>query len=235
MPTVCPGQDTRYWRPSDIFDVTCGVCGKQVEFFKDDVTRRCRACGTVIRNPRISLGCAQWCEHAKECLGYDPKELLREEAEGGSLLDELIASVKISLGADPSRLNRALTVVEEAEELLRQVEANRRIVLVSALLQELEPATGQTEGNRDCPEARQILSRAGVDTSTAAEVCQLISGLAAAPESIEARLLRDAVHLARLRETARQGTEPSGEELASLETEVARSRGRQLVGSIFPA
>ena len=70
--TMCPGQDTRYWRPDDIFNVACSTCGKEVEFFKDDAQRRCGKCGTVIQNPRLSTGCAEWCEHAKECLGYDP-------------------------------------------------------------------------------------------------------------------------------------------------------------------
>lgn len=67
---MCPGQDTRYWRPGDIFNVKCAACGRDVEFFKDDVTRRCR-CGSTIRNPRLSPGCAKWCGHAKECLGYE--------------------------------------------------------------------------------------------------------------------------------------------------------------------
>ena len=72
MKTMCPGQDTRYWRPGDIFNVSCASCGSEVEFFKDDAKRRCRKCGAEVQNPRLSVGCGQWCEHAKECLGYDP-------------------------------------------------------------------------------------------------------------------------------------------------------------------
>ena len=72
--TYCPGQDTRFWKPGDIFEATCGKCGRPVEFFKDDSSRRCPGCGQKVQNPKISLGCAQWCEHAKDCLGYDPKE-----------------------------------------------------------------------------------------------------------------------------------------------------------------
>ncbi|MCX5858726.1 MAG: HD domain-containing protein [Proteobacteria bacterium] len=79
--TICPGQDTRFWKPGDIFEVACGKCGRPVEFFKDDSSRRCPGCGQRVQNPRISLGCAQWCEHAKECLGYDPKES-REQGAG---------------------------------------------------------------------------------------------------------------------------------------------------------
>lgn len=33
----CPGQDRRYWKPGDIFDVECPQCGNGVEFFKDEV------------------------------------------------------------------------------------------------------------------------------------------------------------------------------------------------------
>ncbi len=65
----CPGQDTRFWSPDDICEFPCKSCGAVVEFFKDDVTRHCPGCGRRIVNPRVQLGCAEWCEHAEECLG----------------------------------------------------------------------------------------------------------------------------------------------------------------------
>ena len=69
----CPGQDSRYWRAEDIFEVNCSGCGNSVEFFKIDPSRRCPTCGKRLINPRVSLGCAKWCEHARECLGFDPE------------------------------------------------------------------------------------------------------------------------------------------------------------------
>ena len=68
----CPGQDTRYWKPSDVHEVKCGKCGELVEFFKTDGARRCPGCGARVVNPAVSMGCAQWCKHARECLGFDP-------------------------------------------------------------------------------------------------------------------------------------------------------------------
>ena len=65
----CPGQDTMYWKPNDIFDVPCPFCGSIVEFFKDDPKRKCPACKKEISNPKIKRGCAEWCQHAKECIG----------------------------------------------------------------------------------------------------------------------------------------------------------------------
>ena len=41
----CPGQDTRYWKPEDIFSAQCPKCGAEIEFFKDDTTRKCPHCG----------------------------------------------------------------------------------------------------------------------------------------------------------------------------------------------
>ena len=86
---LCPGQDTRYWRAGDIFEVPCGGCGSAVEFFKDDAARRCRACGRRVENPKLRLGCAQWCEHAKECLGFDPVEVEGKEVLDMPLTDRL--------------------------------------------------------------------------------------------------------------------------------------------------
>lgn len=65
----CPGQDTQYWKPGDIFDVECPDCGSKVEFFKDEATRRCRNCGQKVVNPKMDLGCAGRCGFARECLG----------------------------------------------------------------------------------------------------------------------------------------------------------------------
>ena len=72
MGTVrCPGQDTRFWKPDDIFEAPCPHCGGGVEFWKDDAVRKCKGCGQPVRNPRLDLGCAQWCKFAGECLGIE--------------------------------------------------------------------------------------------------------------------------------------------------------------------
>ncbi|NLP11274.1 hypothetical protein GX408_12840 [bacterium] len=65
----CPGQDQRFWKPEDIYEVTCPFCGNDIEFWKDDPTRTCDQCGKTVRNPKIDLGCVKWCPHAQECLG----------------------------------------------------------------------------------------------------------------------------------------------------------------------
>lgn len=68
MDKRCPGQNTLFWKPEDIFDVPCPVCGKPVEFFKDDLTRKCPSCGFRFPNPRLDLGCLEWCRYADRCV-----------------------------------------------------------------------------------------------------------------------------------------------------------------------
>jgi len=65
----CPGQDLRFWKPTDIAEHPCPSCGRPIEFWKDDVRRSCPACGTVVPNPGLDMGCAAWCQYADRCLG----------------------------------------------------------------------------------------------------------------------------------------------------------------------
>lgn len=65
----CPGQNTQFWGPGDVFEVRCSDCGKALEFFKDDSQRHCPGCGRVVFNPRMNFSCAQWCPSARDCLG----------------------------------------------------------------------------------------------------------------------------------------------------------------------
>jgi hypothetical protein len=94
----CPGQNTQFWGAEDIFDVPCPGCSQTVEFFKDDAQRRCKKCGKLIFNPRMDFGCANWCPMAKECLGQEKYDSLKEiavrENKRRADLEALLASIK---------------------------------------------------------------------------------------------------------------------------------------------
>jgi hypothetical protein len=64
----CPGQDSRYWKPNDISQSACANCGYIMEFFKDDMRRRCPQCNEYTVNPKNDLGCAVWCKSGPSCL-----------------------------------------------------------------------------------------------------------------------------------------------------------------------
>ena len=75
----CPGQDTRNWKPGDIFEVECPNCGATVEFFKDEVVRKCK-CGVRIKNPRLDIGCAEWCQYADQCLSVSESAIVAKDS-----------------------------------------------------------------------------------------------------------------------------------------------------------
>ncbi|GAG02523.1 unnamed protein product [marine sediment metagenome] len=70
----CPGQDGRFWKPDDIFEVRCPGCGVSVEFFKDEPKLKCSKCKHIVVNPKIDLGCAKWCKYAEQCLAIMKKD-----------------------------------------------------------------------------------------------------------------------------------------------------------------
>ena len=72
----CPGQDQRYWKPEDIFDVKCPHCAYEIEFWKDEPYYYCPECHNMTRNPRLDTGCANWCKYAEECL---PGEIIDKQ------------------------------------------------------------------------------------------------------------------------------------------------------------
>jgi hypothetical protein len=201
---MCPGQDTAFWKPGDIFEVPCSHCGYEMEFFKDDASRRCTGCGARVQNPKLNLGCAQWCEHAKECLGYDPKEVMQAEGEETSLVDRLVEAMKRTFGNDQKRITHALTVLERAKEIMRgEKGADPRVVLAAAVLhdigiQEAERQHGSSAGRwqeiEGPPIAEPIMKELGLDEATRDHVGQIIANHHSARDidTLEFRILWDA-------------------------------------------
>jgi len=181
---MCPGQDMRFWKPGDIAEIECGNCGAMLEFFKDESRRRCRKCGNVVTNPKISMGCAQWCEHAKECLGFDPKEAMDADGQVESITERLIAAMKGVFKGDGKRVSHALAVLEEAEKILRGEEADPKVVLAAAILHDIgiheaEKKHGSSAGVYQEMEgpaiAEPIMKDIGLDNDTIDHVLKIIA------------------------------------------------------------
>ena len=181
--TICPGQDTRFWRPGDIFEVPCGNCGRMIEFFKDEASRLCR-CGNRIQNPKLSLGCAQWCEHAKECLGYDPqsvKDSVDSTDSHSSLAYRLIDALRIEVGEKSTLYKNARQALDNARDLLER-EGNPRVIIPAVMLLEVDlPVSEAKEGEvhpggpeKKLPTARRIMRDIDLDSASMDEVCEII-------------------------------------------------------------
>lgn len=92
----CPGQDSRYWKPDDIFEIPCSACGAPVEFFKDDRWRECSQCGAATRNSKMVLTCAEWCGSSEACL-IEEKRMTDGATHQQNAKDKLPAAEAIRL------------------------------------------------------------------------------------------------------------------------------------------
>ena len=204
----CPGQDTRHWKPGDIFTVACPSCGGMVEFFKDDVSRKC-GCGQRVENPKVELGCAGWCGHAAECLGRPP-----ETADGtapATFRRELMTAMLDQFGDDTRRINHALSVLTYAEQL-RKVEGGDPLVVTAAALlhdigiQEAERIYGSPapryQEELGPPIARCIMEGLEIDEATMEHVTRIIGSHHSAGDidTIEFRIIWDADALVNLQD-----------------------------------
>jgi len=237
--TVCPGQDTRYWKPGDIFEVACPACGGKVEFFKDDVSRKC-SCGHRVENPRVGLGCARWCEHAAECLGPEGSELA-----GGSQTAQfrarLIAAMIEQFGTDTKRIDHALSVLAHAEAI-RDIEGGDALVITAAALlhdigiQEAERIYGSSapryQEELGPSIARYIMEGLGIDEATVEHVVRIVGSHHSARDidTIEFRIIWDADALVNLGEEEKDRPTDWWERTISkvFRTSAGRQRARQL-------
>ena len=161
----CPGQDTRYWTPGDIFTAECPKCGAEIEFFKDDTRRRCAWCGHLFYNPKIEMGCAEWCQYADKCV----PELYKEK-QAMQTFKERLKERALALAAGdpelPARLDRGLAL---ATDLLKAEGGDPKVVFAAILLQKVNPeqAKGVLAELETEPEISQsILEVLGSDPQT---------------------------------------------------------------------
>jgi putative nucleotidyltransferase with HDIG domain len=180
----CPGQDMRFWKPGDVFSAACPKCGRPVEFFKDEVRRKCR-CGHEIVNPKMDFGCAQWCQYAEQCVGAVPEEVkARQKAEQKDLLRERISlEMKKYFGTDFKRMNHALKVARYAEHILKMEGGNPLVVMGAAYLHDIGihetekkygNPSGQYQEVEGPPIAKEILEKLNVQKEMIEEICDII-------------------------------------------------------------
>ena len=180
----CPGQDMRYWKPGDIFNARCPNCGESLEFFKDEVRRKCH-CGHVVTNPKLDFGCAEWCPYAEQCIGTVPDEVkARQKTEKENSLKERISlEMKKYFGSDPKRISHALKAARYAEQILKMEGGNPLVVLASAYLHDIgihqaenkyQSTSGEYQEKEGPVIAKEILERLDVQKEMVDEVCDII-------------------------------------------------------------
>lgn len=164
----CPGQDTRFWKPDDIFTLECPKCGTEIEFFKDDTRRRCSWCGHRFYNPKIELGCAEYCQFADKCV----PELMAEKKAMQTFKERLRKRVlELSPGDHDleARLDRGLAL---AVDLLKAEGGDPLIVFAGVLLHRISPE-----------KARELLGEVETEPEIAQTILEVLTGEAPATDA----------------------------------------------------
>jgi len=141
----CPGQDPMFLKAQDIVEASCPQCGQPVEFWPDELVRKCRACGHRLVNPGNSMKCLEWCRYAAQCLAAVQGG---DESWIGPLRAELIERMKRTFGTDQRRIAHALAVLERAEEIGREAGAGALVVVPAAILHDIGYSAPAVSGNR---------------------------------------------------------------------------------------
>jgi HD superfamily phosphodiesterase len=236
----CPGQDMRFWKPGAIFDAPCPKCGKPIEFFKDESTRKCRNCGNLMANPRMDFGCASYCQFAEQCLGTLSPELLAQRKE--LLKDRVAVEMKRTFKQDFRRIGHATKVARYAEQIAREEQGDMVVVLCAAYLHDIgiheaERKHGSSEARyqeeEGPPIAREILARLSASRDIIDEVCDII-GHHHHPrpeETVNFKIICDADLITNLEEKE----EPIPEEklAAIIEKSFLTASGRKLAGELL--
>ncbi len=238
----CPGQDSRYWKPGAIFEAKCPKCGHEVEFFKDDTTRRCKQCGHRFLNPDMDFGCASYCQYAEQCIGDLPPELIAEKEN--LLKDRVAIEMKRYFKQDFKRIGHATRVARYAEKIGIEEQGNLAVVLTAAYLHDIgikeaerkhESTAARYQEEEGPPVAREILDRLGAREELIQEVCDIV-GHHHHPgpgESINFKSVYDADMIANLEDNHKENpVEP--ETLASIiEKSFLTESGRNLAQRVL--
>jgi len=214
----CPGQDSQYWKPGAIFEAKCPECGRSVEFFRDDTTRKCSHCGHRFLNPRLDFGCAAYCPYAEQCIGNLPPELIAQKQD--LLKDRVAIEMKRYFGRDFKRIGHAMRVARYAEEIGKAEQGQLPVILAAAYLHDIGipeaerkygSAAARYQEEEGPAVARGILEKLGADASLVDEVCDIV-GHHHSPrpeETVNFRCIYDADLIANLEDRRKEtGTGP---------------------------
>ena len=238
----CPGQDSRYWKPGSIFEANCPQCGQEMEFFKDDTTRRCKKCGHRLLNPKMDFGCASYCQYAEQCLGDLPPELIAQKED--LLKDRVAIEMKKYFGKDFRRIGHATKVARYAEQIGKEEKGNLAVILPAAYLHDIgireaerryQSTAARYQEELGPPIARDILRQLGAREELVEEVCHII-GHHHHPreeETLNFKALYDADLIVNLEETQKESPSKPGRVEEIIEKSFLTEKGRKLAREVL--
>ena len=233
----CPGQDSRYWKPDAVLDAKCPKCGHEVEFFKDDTTRRCKHCGHKFLNPSMDFGCASQCKYADQCIGNLPPELIAQKDD--LLKDRVAIEMKRYFKTDFKRIGHATRVARYAEQIGREEQGNLAVILIAAYLHDIgiqeaerkhQSTAARFQEEEGPPIAKEILTRLGAKEDIISDVIDIIGHHhhPGPSENIDFKSVYDADLLVNLEEKQKEAPMDSTKLAGIVEKSFLTKRGKAL-------
>ena len=238
----CPGQDSRYWKPGAIFEAKCPKCGHEVEFFKDDTTRKCKKCGHRFLNPDMDFGCASYCQYAEQCIGDLPPELIAEKEN--LLKDRVAIEMKRYFKQDFKQIGHATRVARYAEKIGKLEQGNLAVILTAAYLHDIgikeaelkhQSTAAEYQEEEGPPVAQEILDKLGAREELIEEVCDIIGHHhhPGPEESINFRSVYDADLIANLEENHKESPVEPDDLKSTIEKSFLTESGRSLAQRVL--
>lgn len=209
----CPGQDNRYWGGDEVFESPCPHCGNEIEFFKDDSQRTCGKCGRKVLNPKIDFGCAAYCQHAEQCLGSLPPEILAQQ--GNLFKNRLDIEVRKQMTSDDQGYELVSKRAAFGETLCREEKGDMPVILASSLLSKID-------------DPKKILTKMNAKDSLVAGINNLL--ITKNPQSNEEKQSSAIFHDACLLADIEQGSETIT--LDDFQTQTGKSEGKKLLRNV---
>lgn len=238
----CPGQDSRYWQSDAIFEAKCPECGADVEFFKDDTTRKCKKCGHRFLNPGLDFGCASYCKYAEQCIGNLPPELIAQKQD--LLKDRIAIEMKRYFKQDFKRIGHASRVARYADKIGKAEGGNLSVILPSAYLHDIGIKEAERKHNSSAAKyqeeegpavAREILEKLGATEELVDEVCDIV-GHHHHPrekETVNFKVLYDADLITNLEESHKEVSPDPDKIKKIIESSFLTEPGRKLAKSVL--
>ena len=227
----CPGQNTLFWKPDDIYDVTCPSCGAPVEFWKDDSKRSCK-CGHRFLNPKRDLGCLEYCKYAEQCM----PDMFQGENLKALYRDRLLVGAKIAIKPEDARLKRSQEIAEVAEEILDGEGGQPKVVFAATILGDLvlnshPQGVSSSQGESPIAIVTKVLADLGTEKEVIDQVCQIVEDRinATSSEEVNHRIVSDALMVVDLSEKKNLLEEAAIERLIEnkLQTETGKRLARE--------
>jgi hypothetical protein len=151
-------------------------------------------------NPKIELGCAEWCQYAEKCV----PDLVKAKKAAQNFKELLSEMVKSHLEDDPAAWDRTAKGAAYAQDLLKAEGGDPKVVLAAVLLHRLVP-----------DKAREFLAELETEPEIVEAVLELLAGGGAARD-LNRHLYKDVLALLEEQgETPRQFATRTAQQLAA--------------------